>query len=449
MLGGLNLMKKLLKGLVFGSVLAGLTVATAVPTFAQQSCDDDADTKAAVYAKFTENYKSDDVAKIQTAVAGAKEYIQKYASCEGEDPTIPNYLKKAYPKLEEKVAVIKNNDADKALYNRFNDAVKGDVNASQAFKAGEDILAKDDTLDLRLVLASIGFDEAVKEPPNNTLNNKTIDYAESAIQKIKSGETSKKDWGAYKWIYKNNDYADGKSNALGWMNYTIGYIKFFRQGKKEEALPYLYEATKYNSGTKKDPFVYQTLGKHYLDKTKELAAKYTEEVKKNNNEETDEAKRLFGLQKAYADRAVDSYARAYSYAKMGTDKAYADGLYKTLEGLYTFRNDGKADGLEGYVAGINNRTMPDPASEVQPIVPASNEEDMDKTDTDVKKPDSNMKKSGSTDTKKPESNMKKSDSTDTKNKTETPAKKADSTTVTVKKEGTKTPKNGTTKPKKP
>ncbi len=429
-------MKNLFRGLVFGSVLAGLTVVSAVPALAQQSCDDNADTKAAVYAKFTENYKSEEIAKIQTAIAGAKEYIQKYASCEGEDQTIPNYLKKAYPKLEEKVAVIKKTNEDKAVYGRFNKAVDADtINAGEVFSAGKDILAKTpDSLDLKLVLASVGFDEAAKETPNNTYNNQTIDYAEDAIKMLKSGGKSVTgDYGAYKWIYKNNDYADGKSNALGWMNYTIGYIKFFRQGKKEEALPYLYEATKYNSGTKKDPFIYQTLGKHYLDKTKELAGQYEEIVKNNNNEETDEAKRLFGLQKAYADRAVDAYARAYNYAKTGSDKTYADGLYKTLEGLYTFRNDGKADGLEGYVAGINNRTMPDPASEVEPIMPANEEEDSDKSDTDMKKPDSNMKKSGSM---------------DAKDKTETPTGKTDSTTVTVKKTET-TPKNGASKPTKP
>ena len=429
-------MKNLFRGLVFGSVLAGLTVVSAVPALAQQSCDDNADTKAAVYAKFTENYKSEEIAKIQTAIAGAKEYIQKYASCEGEDQTIPNYLKKAYPKLEEKVAVIKQTNEDKAVYGRFNKAVDATtINAGEVFSAGKDILAKTpDSLDLKLVLASVGFDEAAKETPNNTHNNQTIDYAEDAIKMLKSdGKSVTGDYGAYKWIYKNNDYADGKSNALGWMNYTIGYIKFFRQGKKEEALPYLYEATKYNSGTKKDPFIYQTLGKHYLDKTKELAAKYEEIVKNNNNEETDEAKRLFGLQKAYADRAVDAYARAYNYAKTGSDKTYADGLYKTLEGLYTFRNDGKADGLEGYVAGINSRSMPDPASEVEPIMPANEEEDSDKSDTDMKKPDSNMKKSGSM---------------DAKDKTGTPMSKTDSTTVTVKKTET-TPKNGAAKPTKP
>lgn len=432
MLGGLNLMKNLFKGLVFGSILAALTVVSAVPTFAQQSCDDDADTKAAVYAKFTENYKSDDLAKIKTAIAGAKEYIQKYASCEGEDQTIPSYLKKAYPKLEEKAEAIIVNDKNNALYGRFNKAIDADtVNPNEIFSSGKDILAKTpDSLDLQLLLASVGFDETAKKTPNNTYNNQTIDYAESAIKLLKSGAKSDTgDYGASKWIYKNNDYSDGKSNALGWMNYTIGYIKFFRQGKKEEALPYFYEATKYNSGTKKDPFIYQTLGKYYLDKTKDLADQYKKEVEMNDNEETEEAKRLFGLQKAYADRAVDAYARAYTYAKTGTDKTYADGLYTTLKGLYTFRNDGKEAGLEGYVAGINNRPMPDPASEVQPIMPAAGEEDVDESDTDTKKSGSSMDAKGKTSTMNgttpKNSTTKKTDST---------MKKTDSTTVTVKKE---------------
>ena len=429
-------MKNIFKGLVFGSLLAALTVVTAVPAFAQQSCNDDADTRAAVYAKFTNNYKSDDVAKLQIAIDGAKEYIQKYASCDGEDPAIPNYLKKNYPKLEEKAAAItaaiKENDKSKALYGRFNKAVEGNVNVGEAFAAGKNILAeKPDSLDLILVLASIGFDEAAKTPPNNTYNNQAVDYAQSAIKMIESGTKSVTgDYGAYKWIYKNDDYADGKSNALGWMNYTIGYIMFVRQGKEEAALPYLYEATKYNSGVKENPFIYQTLGKFYLDKTKKLAEQYTAEVEANDQEETPEAKRLFGLQKAYADRAVDAYSRAYTYAKAGTDKAYADGLYTTVKGLYTFRNDGKEEGLDGYIAGVASRPMPDPTSDVQPIIPTGEDADADPATGTVKKVDPMMKK--------PASTMTKTDSTTTK---------PNSTTVTVKKDDKTT--NGTTTPKKP
>ena len=467
-------MKNIFKGLVFGSLLAVLTVVTAVPAFAQQNCDDDADTRAAVYAKFTNNYKSDDVAKIQIAIDGAKEYIQKYASCDGEDQAIPNYLKKNYPKLEEKVAAIsaaiKESDKNKALYGRFNKAVEANpVNVGEAFAAGKNILAeKPDSLDLILVLASIGFDEAAKTPPNNTYNNQAIDYAQSAIKMIESGTKSVTgDYGAYKWIYKNNDYADGKSNALGWMNYTIGYIMFVRQNKQDTALPYLYEATKYNSGVKENPFIYQTLGKFYLDKTKKLAEQYTAEVEANDQEETPEAKRLFGLQKAYAERAVDAYARAYTYAKAGTDKTYADGLYTTVKGLYTFRNDGKEDGLDGYIAGVANRPMPDPTTEVQPIIPTSEDADadpaatgtMEKEDSTMKKPasttttgkpDSTMKKPAST-TTKTDSTMKKPASTTTKTdsttKTNPTAVKPNSTTVTVKKDDKTT--NGTTQPKKP
>ena len=66
---------------------------------------------------------------------------------------------------------------------------------------------------------------AVKQ--NDTFNNKTIDYAKSAIKKIESGETSKK-YGLEGYDYNTKD------NAIGWMNYTIGYIEFYRQKKEDE-----------------------------------------------------------------------------------------------------------------------------------------------------------------------------------------------------------------------
>ena len=47
-----------------------------------------------------------------------------------------------------------------------------------------------DFLDVIIVLASVGLDEAA-EKKNDTYNNETINYAKSAINKMKSDENPK------------------------------------------------------------------------------------------------------------------------------------------------------------------------------------------------------------------------------------------------------------------
>ena len=85
-----------------------------------------------------------------------------------------------------------------------------------------------------------------------------------AIKKMQSGVTSET-YGLFVYGYKTKSFPNGKDNALGWMNYTIGYLKYIRQDKKKDALPYLYTAaTKYNSATKTIPDLYQMLGVYYF-----------------------------------------------------------------------------------------------------------------------------------------------------------------------------------------
>ncbi len=96
-------------------------------------------------------------------------------------------------------------------------------------------------------------------------------YSRNGIQQIEAGKKSVTEgYGVKKYSYKTDKFNDGKSSALGSLNYNIGYILYYRQGKdnpakKKEALPYLYKSTQYNSFAKNFPFIYQTIGAWYLD----------------------------------------------------------------------------------------------------------------------------------------------------------------------------------------
>lgn len=191
-----------------------------------------------------------------------------------------------------------------------------------------------DLIDVMLVMASIGFDKVAASSPVDAYNADTIKYAKEAIQKIEAGAASTQ-YGAWSYTYKT------KGNAVAWMNYIIGYIMYSRQNMKKEALPFLYKAAQNTSGLKKQSIPYQLIGDYYKDdynRIDERRATLASEAKGKTPEEikplADKAKELLRLQKAYAERMFDAYARAYILA--GKDNIYRAGLYNDL-GNYTLK----------------------------------------------------------------------------------------------------------------
>jgi hypothetical protein len=93
-----------------------------------------------------------------------------------------------------------------------------------------------------LVLGSIGLDETAKTPRVTKWNDDTLKYAKMAIADLESG----KKFTTYElpgFVFKNKD------DALGWMNYTVGYITAMDKGNKKDAVTYLYKASQAASDT--------------------------------------------------------------------------------------------------------------------------------------------------------------------------------------------------------
>lgn len=418
-------MKTFYKTLTLGVFLAVLAVVS--PTFAQDVCAE-IEPNQALYAQYTDNYKGT-LEQKKAAVKAGNDYIQKYGACETYAQQV-DYLKKAVPKLEKTVNDQVKADETQARYERFNTAVKSGK-AADIYASGEDILKYEpEFLDVILVLASVGLDEAASERKNDTFNDKAISYAKSAIQKIEGGKTSEK-FGAYQYEYKNKD------NALGWMNYTIGYIEYYRQNKKDSGLSYLYKATQLGPEIKNRDFIYVVMGDKYVEKTTALNNEIIEIIKANDNQENFESKSKLALSRGYADRAIDAYVKAYDIAKAAAMKEtdatkktakqkYVDDLFNTLKGLYKFRyetvekpmTDAEvAQQLNSYIASASSKTLPSPNTEVKPVDPPSEEEKTTETSTT---------------------------STTSTTTTTTPAKTASTNGASVKSEATKT----TAKPKK-
>lgn len=349
-----------------------MTAATAVSVFAQDACTADIEAKQALYKVFTDNLSKKTIEAQEAAVDAGKQYVSKYGTC-AEDKQIVDYLNTNLPPMEKAIAAAKKGANQTILINNFNTAVKGSKTAD-ILNYGKQLADSDQdlALDVTITMASAGFDQAVATPPVDTYNNDTINYSKQAIQQLEANKTSKTgDYGVNQYSYKTDKFG-GKENALGLMNYNIGYIMYYRQGKtdpamKKAALPYLYKATQYNAFSKTDPFVYQSIGAWYLDESIRLDAQRLAKVKEAGNKDTDETLSLLGMEKAYAERSIDAYARAY---KLATDTARKNALYDKLKQLYSFRYD-KTDGIDAYVATVTNNPMPDPTTEPTPVKEAA------------------------------------------------------------------------------
>jgi hypothetical protein len=366
---------------IFRVLMLGIMMSTvsAISIFAQDVCEE-IEAKQALYKQFTDNIPSNTARKTidqrKTAVQAGKQYIDKYGAC-ADDKQIVDYLKANVPPMEKAIKDEEVNVAKDALYSDFDKAVEGSKTAD-IFSTGKKILAQEpDFVDVTLTLASAGFDQTVANPPVDTFNNDTITYAKMAIQQIEANKPSTTgDYGVKQFSYKTDKFG-GKENALGLMNYNIGYILYYRQGKdnpakKKEALPYLYKSTQYNAFSKTNPFVYQTMGAWYLDQAIRMDADRQAKITAAGDKDTDETLAMLGVQKGYADRAIDAYARAYSLAKADPkNQPYANGLYAKLKELYAFRYNGKTDGIDTFVASVMSKPLPDPTTEVTPVKEAA------------------------------------------------------------------------------
>jgi hypothetical protein len=311
-----------------------------------------------LYKVFSDTEEKETVEQRKKKILAGRQIIEK---CDvPENREIVDYLKRSLP-------IIDRADENEEIISRFNNSVKDvkNIDAKEAFATGKEILQNSDpdSIDVLLVLASVGFDQAIAKPTVNAYHADAVYYAQLAIEKIGKGVTSKQ-YGAYGFTYKT------KENALAWMNYTIGYITYFNRKNRKEALPYLYKATLYETGAQPNPknnqAIYQTIGDYYRDEYNRLDEERAELMIKATGKSSeaerkalgDKQKELLARQKKYGERIFDAYARVYHLA--GQDKALRDNLYTTLKILYGFIFDGKKDGFDEYLESVINSPMLEP-----------------------------------------------------------------------------------------
>ena len=359
-------MNKIFRFVGIGTVLAAMFALGAAAAFAQDACAD-VDAQNALYQEVIANYKGPEIAKVQKAVDSAKQFLEKYGSCEPAKPQV-DWMKPKVPLWEKYIITQDGIDKKNARYVKFDTAFKAQ-NWDDTFATGKAILAEEpDKIDVMIVLASIGFDQAAKK--NTKYNDDTLSYAKQALQKISAGSPSEK-YGLFGYVYNTKD------NAVGWMNFIAGYILYNGKDDKKGALPYLYQATLNGPETPKNSAVYETIGRYFLAETVKLSADVKVLVDAQKPDDTPEVaaqkvaaiKAAVALVNGNAERAMDAYARAYKVAKTdAATKPYRDSLSAKIKDLYLARHpDTKDVKVDDFVASATAKPFEDPTTPVTPI----------------------------------------------------------------------------------
>ncbi|HEY8562718.1 MAG TPA: caspase family protein [Pyrinomonadaceae bacterium] len=304
------------------------------------------------------------------ALSIAKEIIEKFGDDEHNRPLI-DFIRKDVQKSEKEEPVCRRNERYNASYRNKNWGEFWALSKSIIDEEGDSPLA----LDVMLTLVSVGYERAAVDKVD-AYNADTIFYAKEAIRRIEAGGTSFfGNWGIF-MPFKTSSFPDGKSNALSWMHYIIGWFYINRlgatdAGKKKEGLVYLYKSTLYKGDNQRDHSIYTNIGDFYAAEATKLNQSYRVKLAAVKNQETRETKRLLGLAKGYFDRALDAFARARRIAEKNIRPKTIESFNKRIAELYRLRFDLAADAptpdLEKFVANLIGKPMPSPETKIEPV----------------------------------------------------------------------------------
>ena len=355
-------MKKLLRVLVPAVFVMAFCNFSGGSIFAQATIEE----CESIYKGLLDNRTSPEIEKLRGALSSANEYLKRCKDLPDQEK-VKTYVTNQVPKLEERIKVRE----IEILEARFNAALKA-KNADDTIARAKELIALERpySLDLMLDIASVGFDSASANPPVDKYNTDGIANARMVLQKMTEGKSSgNSDKYGFYAEYKTEKCPDGRTNAIGWMNYTIGFITYVRLKQPKEAIPYLYKATQAGCETKGFAEPYRLIGAWYLDGVVKQNASYAEKTKALGDTNSDETLAILAMAKGYADRAIDAYARAYQMAMASktASQPYKDALLKKIKDVFEFRYDGDLSKVDNYLANVGSTPFIDPATPVSAV----------------------------------------------------------------------------------
>ncbi|HEX7312331.1 MAG TPA: hypothetical protein VF297_00170 [Pyrinomonadaceae bacterium] len=346
-------MKNVLRLLAF----AALVTVFALPSYAQDAtatqtpapppaadpCTADADAKAALYKKFTDNFKGTPD-KQKLAYEAGKEYISKYSNCPGDASQVA-YIQNKFVAPYEKATLEFN--CNKAV----NDTPATAFQACQPWVA-----ANPENVKTYLWLVTAGLKNVTAK--NESTNAEAANAARRALALLEQGKTTDV------W----QPYASQAEAAPG-LNYHVGF--FMLKNSPAEAVTYLLKAAQSNSSYAKEPTTYDYLAAAYINsELKTLVNDY--KAKCEGKDASPECDALLNKVNAVTHRIVDSYARAVALTPAGPVK---DTRKANLVTFYKQLHDGKEDGLNELLANVLSKPVMLPGQEPPPPAPASSTAD--------------------------------------------------------------------------
>lgn len=365
-------MKTIFRFLSVAVVLAGIGATSAK---AQDACAN-VDDQTVLYTKVTDNYAKKDVASKKIAVEAGKQFLEKYGACETLKDQV-TFVKAQVPIQEGLISKIETGAAFDAMFARFDAGIKGEK-YDDVYAAGKDILSKQpDNLNVLIPLGMIGLYQSYAK--NFKYNDDSLRYAQQAVAAIKSGKEFPKKNKAGVPVAGAFQFECAKEDCLSDLTYAQGYINYYAKNDKKTALPFYYDVAQMPGRNKNEPRVYATIGSGYYETAGGLGREIADLITKQKAAKTDEEKVALDVQikakiamfNGYLDRTLDAYGRAYTVAKSDTpaNKTYRDTLYKILQEAYKSRFD-KTEGLDAYVSSTVAKPLPNPMTEVTPVVEA-------------------------------------------------------------------------------
>jgi hypothetical protein len=344
-------MKKLIRLLVFTALVATLalpalaqtTPSTTTPATPAAGGQDDPEVVAALYKKFTDNFK----ANPPVAYEAGKEYLQKYEAkaATDDEKKIVAYIRKwvdSYDKIARRNQLIQQLTAK-------------DYNS--AFALSKQVLTDfPDDLHVLFELSKAGL--AAVENGNKNNSADTVAYAKKTIQLLQSGKTFEKD-----------KPVANKDEIVGGLNYLIGFL--LQESQPAEATNYLITAAQFEGFSKKDPRTYNILaGIYEKNEYATLATQFNNNCKTPEQLATPDCTTLKAKADQVVDRMIDALARAIHYSNSGPNAAgWAQARTAWTEALtnyYKYRHEGSDAGLKELIAGIAAKPLPRPGDPAAP-----------------------------------------------------------------------------------
>lgn len=330
-------MKNLLRLLV-------LTLAVAIPAFAQ----DAQEAKTLAYTKFYEVVTQAD--KQEDAYKLGKDYVSKYAN-ETDDGT--KYIKtfvESYEKGQRatRIATVISNlsvvDPKKANYN-------------EGYRLGKQVLQTEPN-NLN-ALISLGYAGVNANAANNTaFNADAINYARKAVSLLEANTEPEDLYPGETTTPVYYPFAS-RDEALAYLYYGLAELSLKTQ--PADAARYYIKATQFNTPVKSAPGTYERLaGALAATSQYEAKAKTFQDIYAGKPE-TPESKAAQAELFAVVDPIMEAYARVI--AASGTDPKFQkikDNSTQIVTSLYKFRNDNKVEGLPAYLAGVTAKPLTEP-----------------------------------------------------------------------------------------